>query len=297
MLNYRKNLLLFTALLLFFVACADREQLGMAPVAAASAEAADNNNDVLSIECSVSLLSLARGLGAGYHSYTNITAVGAGAALASVADGSSDIAIFGGSLAGVPQHEGVNVMIIGAEVIHLITGMENDRVDISLDEIYALFICDNIFDDWDDWYDWDDEEWEDEFIDFAQPEEYIALTRSGVDSRVLFEELFHLRDNVGGVLQSLIPAYTNEFNDDEAVINFVRNNAETVGVVMVSDNPAGVRSLSIEGVAPGTAGYIGQREVILAYKSSNARAVSFVAYLQSGALDSVFSGSNVMRIP
>jgi len=303
LLGHIKKLLPFVAVLLFFSACADRERLGMLPAYAESsnyeARLAGENDAALAIECSVSLLSLSRSLGSAYSAEATVTAVGADAALASVVSGSADIALFGGDLSAPARHDGVNAMVIGIEVIRLLTGMDNARYDISLDEIYALFIGDDAFDDWDDWGDWDDEysdDWDDDTLDFLQPEEYIALTRPGVTSRVLFEEIFHLRDNVGGVLQSLIPVYANVFDNDADVVAFVTANAETVGVVMAASDPQGVRSLSIEGTAPGADGYIGQREIILAYRPGNARAASFIAYLQSGALDGVFVDNNVMRI-
>jgi hypothetical protein len=113
---------------------------------------------------------------------------------------------------------------------------------------------------------------------------------------VLFEELFGLRDNIGGIMQSLIPEDANIFINDDGVIDYIRTNPNIVGVVIKADDPNGVTTLSINGITPGSEGYMGQREIVLFYNSGNAEAVAFVELLQSGAFDKLFSDNNVSRI-
>jgi hypothetical protein len=223
--------------------------------------------------------------------------------------------LFGGSLP--PDTENVRAIVVGAEVIHLITNINNSRQNISLDEIYALFICDDIYADWDDWDDddwddddwddddWDDDDWDDDdwgdddwgdwLDDFVMPTENIAIASAGVYSRVLFEDLFHLRDNIGGVMQSLIPEDANKFGSDNEVLEFVRASSETIGVIMSTSAADGVRTLSVDGLYPGDYGYMGQRAIILAYRVDNPLASAFVAALESGAFDSVFTDNSVVR--
>ena len=303
---------LFCLLAVFFAGCAGREQLGLASPAAQPPEPF-GDPDVLTFETSVSLLPLAMGLANGYGAQADARAVGRSAAIEFVTEGRGDIALFGGAL---PEAtEGVRFVVIGMEAIYLITGMDNNRQGLTSGEIYMLFIDGNLFDDWDDdWDDWDDEDWDydwdewDEWEDedwgddwedwlegFEMPAEDIALSFPGVQSRVLFEDLFHLRDSIGGIMQSLVPEDANQFNNDNDVLAFVKNNNETIGVVMASSPPEGVRTLSIDGLYPGDEGYVGQRPVVLAYRTDNPRAAAFVAALEAGEYDLIFADNRVVR--
>ena len=298
-----KIMALLCLLTLVFVGCAGREQLGITLPGEAEEQVLFGDPYVLTFETSVSLLPLARGLADGHGSEAGVTAVGRSAAIESITEGRGDIALFGGSLP--TDIENVRAIIIGSEVIHLITGITNSRQSISSSEIYALFIDGYLFDDWDDdWDDWDDDwfdddwgddDWDDWLDDFELPTESIALTLPGVYSRVLFEDLFHLRDNIGGVMQSLIPEDANQFGNDHGVLEFVRGNSETVGVVIATSPPEGVRTLPIDGLYPGDAGYMGQRTVVLAYRTDNPHAAAFVSALESGAFDSIFADNSVVR--
>ena len=300
----------FVALLFALVGCAGRDQLGMVGFAEPVEQALFGDPYVLRFETSVSLLPLGRVFADGHYSEANVTAVGRDVAIESIAEGRGDIALFSGSLpTGI---ENVRAIVIGAEVLHLVIGLDSLRHEISLDEIYALFVDDGFFDDWDEWDDWDDDwydedwddsdwddwddyEWDDWLDDFAMPTEDIALTLAGLHSRMLFEELFHLRDSVGGVMQSLIPESANQFGSDSEVLEFVRQHGETIGVVIAASPPSGVRSLSVDGISPGDVGYMGQQEVILAYRVDNPAAAAFVAALETGAFDNIFADNGVAR--
>ena len=298
-----KTAALLCLLILALTGCAGRDQLGMGLPGAVEEAVLFGDPYILTFETSVSLLPLARGLAGEHTSRYNVLAVGVDVAMQSITQGSSDIALFGGAAPAVAEN--VRTIVIGSEVIYLITGTANPRQDISLDEVFALFIDGSLFDfdDWDDWddedwddgYDWYDDDWDDWFDDMLTPTEDIALTQTGTDSRALFEDLFHLRDNVNGVMQSLIPEDANTFESDQNVIDFVRTNHETIGVIMATSLQDGVSTLSVDGVYPGRAGYIGQREVILAYRTDNPHAAEFVEALLSGAFDSIFSDNGVVR--
>jgi len=287
----------FLGLLIFvFAGCVGRDRLGLHLFDEVGEHVLFGDPYVLTFETSLSLLPLARGFAGEHGTEVAVTAVGRSAAIQSIADGRGDIALFGGALPA--EIENVRAIIIGTEVIYFITGIASSRDDISLDEIYALFIDEYLFDDWDDywddWYDWDDDR-DDWLHDFVQPTEDIALTLPGMYSRVLFEDLFHLRENIGGVMQTLIPTDANEFDADNEVIEFVRQNAETIGVVLSATPPEGVRTLTVDGLYPGDAGYMGQQTVVLAYRVDNSHAAAFVAALEAGAFDNIFSDNSVVR--
>jgi len=307
------RLLLPFAMLIAAAGCADKSKLGM------SIEQPSDNKSGFTIECSISLLPLARSFAEKHSADAVAVAVGKEAAIASVAEGRSDIALYGGDAS---VSEGLTAVIIGAEVVRLLTGSDSARANITLDEIYALFVDEAIFEylnDWDeDWSDWDDtwEDWEEDWDDwddwgedtqidpeekpdrsfgFVHPEEKIAIASPGAYSRLLFEELFGLRDNVNGVMKSLIPTDANIFENDNAVIDYIKANPDTIGVVINAAEPAGVKSLSIDSIKPGEENYIGRREIVLLYKNDNAEAAAFAELLQSGVLDELFLNNNVLR--
>ena len=301
--------------LIITAGCADKQALGINAVSDSAANANSvetiDLSKTVSIECSVSMLRFAKEIFEAYGDEGGVTASGKEASIASLANGKCDVAIFCGSVSDISAHEGMSAVVIGTEVIRFIANPASSRDEISMDEIYQLFVghddFGDMFDDFfgDDFFEGDffeDDFFEDDFNgdnDYFEYFEYpawdITLSEPGTASRVLFEDLFELRGIVGGRTQSLIPEWAIVFPNDGGVIEYVAANENVVGVVGTAADARGCIILSVDGANPEASDYFGKRDVVLAYMDGNSSAKEFAAFLQFENLSSVFNDNGVGR--